>query len=153
MWELNCKESWALKNWCFWTVVLENTLERSPLDYKEIKPVYPKGNQSWTIIGRTDAEAEAPVLWPPNVKSWHIGKDSNAGKDWREEEIVGWHHWLNGHEFEQAQGDGEGQGSLACFSPWGCKKSSTSISDWTTTMQCWWYKIAILNFSSFLSFS
>ena len=97
MWELDHKEGWVLKNWCFWTVVLEKTLE-SPLDCKEIKPVHPKGNQPWIFIGRTDAEAEAPVLWPPDVKSWFIGKDTNAGKDWRkekgmtEDEIVGWHH-------------------------------------------------------------
>ena len=128
MWELDHKESWASKNWCFWTVVLEKTLE-SPLDCKEIKPVHPKGNQSRIFIGRTDAEAEAPILWPPDVKNWLIGKDPYAGKDWRreekgstEEEMVGWHHWLNGHEFEQTLGDGEEQGNLACYSPWGCKE-------------------------------
>ena len=104
------------------------TLE-SPLDCKAIKPVHPKGNQSWIVIGRTDAEAEAPILWPPDMKNWLLGKDPDAGKDQRQEEkgmtedeIVGWHHWLNGHEFEQAAGDGEGQGSLACYSPWGCKE-------------------------------
>ena len=108
-------------------MVLEKTLE-SPLDCKEIKPVNPKGNQSWIFIGRTDAEAEAPILWPPDVNSWLIRKD--AGEDWRQEEkemtedkMVKWHHWLNGHEFEQALGDGEGQGSLACYSPWGHKES------------------------------
>ena len=107
MWELDYKESWAPKNWCFWTVVLEKTLE-SPLDSKEIQPVNPKGNQPWIFIGRTDAEA--PVLWPPDAKNWHIGKDPDAGKDWRQEEkwtiedeMVGWHHWLSGREFEQAQ--------------------------------------------------
>ena len=106
MWELDYKESWAPKNWCLWTVVLEKTLE-SPLDCKEIQPVHPKGNQSWIFIGRTDAEAETPVLWPPDVKSWLIGKDPDAGKGWRREEkgttddeMVGWHHRLNGHEFE-----------------------------------------------------
>ena len=106
IWELDYKESWALKNWCFWTVMLEKTLE-SPLDCKEIQPVYPKGNQSWIFTGRTDAEAETPVLWPPDVKNWLIGKDPHAGKDWRreekrmiEDEMVGWHHWLNGHELE-----------------------------------------------------
>ena len=105
MWELDYKESWALKNWCFWFVVLEKTLE-SPLDCKEIQPVHPKGDQSWVFIGRTDAEAETPVLWPPCAKSWLIGKDPDAGKDWRQEEkgttedeMVGWHNWLNGHEF------------------------------------------------------
>ena len=104
MWELDYKESWALKNWCFWTVVLEKTLE-SPLDCKEIQAVHPKGNQSWTLIGRTDAEAETLILWPPDGKNWLIWKDPDAGKDWRweekvmtEDEMVGWHHWLNGHE-------------------------------------------------------
>ena len=105
MWELDYKESWALKNWCFWTVVLEKTLG-SPLDCKENQPVHPKGDQSWVFIGRTDSEAEAPILWPPDVKNWLTGKDPDAGKDWRwekgttEDEMVGWHHWLNGHEFE-----------------------------------------------------
>ena len=106
MWELDHKESWALKNWCFWTVALEKTLE-SPLDCKEIQPVHPKGNQSWIFIGRTDTEAETPILWPPDVKSWLIWKDPDAGKDWRreekgitEDEMVGWHHWFYGHEFE-----------------------------------------------------
>ena len=106
MWESDHKESWALKNWCFWTVVLEKTLE-SPLDCKEITPVHPKGNQPWIFIGRTDAEAETPILWPPDAKNWLIGKDPDAGKDWRQEEkgmtedeMVGWHHRLNGHEFE-----------------------------------------------------
>ena len=106
MWELDHKENWAPKNWCFWTVVLEKTLE-SPLDSKEIQPVHPKGNQSWIFIERTDAEAEAPVSQPPDVKNWLIGKDPDAGKDWgqeekgmTEDEMVGWHHQLNGHEFE-----------------------------------------------------
>ena len=103
MWELDYKENWASKNWCFWTVVLEKTLE-SPLDCNEIQPVHPKGNQSWIFIGRTDAEAETPILWPPDVMNWLIWKDPDAGKDWRreekgptEDEMVGWHHWLNGH--------------------------------------------------------
>ena len=128
MWELNYKESWAPKNWYFWTVVLEKTLE-SPLDCKEIQPVHPKGNQFWIFIGRTDAEAEPPILWPPDAKNWLIGKDSDAGKDWRQEEkgttedeMVGWHHQLNRHEFEQALEVGDGQESLACCSPWGCKE-------------------------------
>ena len=106
MWELNHKEIWAPKNWCFWTVVLEKTLE-SPLVYKEIKPVHPKGNQSWIFIGRTDAEAETPLLWPPGGKNWLTRKDPDAGEDCRwekkgmtEDEMVGWHHRLNGHEFE-----------------------------------------------------
>ena len=120
------KESGVPKNWCLWTVVLEKTLE-SPLECKEIKPVNPKGNQSWIFIGRTDTET--PIIWPPDVKDWLLGKDPDAGKDWRweekgmtEDEMVGWHHQLNGHEFEQAQGVGDGKRSLACCSPWGCKK-------------------------------
>ena len=105
LWELDYKESWALKNWCFWTVVLEKTLE-SPLDFKEIQPVHPKGDQSWIFIGKTDAEAETSILWPPYVKNRLIGKDPDAGKDWRQEkgmtedETVGWHHQLDGHGFE-----------------------------------------------------
>ena len=129
MWELDHKEDWALKNWCFWTVVLEKTLE-SPLDCKEIKPVHPKGNQSWIFTARTNAEAEAPILWPPDVKSWLTGKDPDAGKEgWQKEkkasgdEMAGWHHQLNKHEFEQPPGDSERQGSLACCSPWGHKES------------------------------
>ena len=132
MWELDYKESWALKNWCFWTVVLEKTLE-SPLDCKEIQPVHPKGDQSWVFIGRTDVEVEAPILWSPDAKSWLIGKDPDAGKDWGQEEkgtiedkMVGWHHWLNGHEFEQTQGDSEGQRSLVCCSSSGHKKLETT---------------------------
>ena len=127
MWELDHKESWVLKNWCFWAVVLEQTLERR-LDCKEIKPVNPKGNQLWTFIGKTDAEA--PDLWPPYGKSWLTGKDPDVGKDWGQEEnretgdeTVGWHYWLNGHEFEQTQGDSEGQESLMCCSSWGLKES------------------------------
>ena len=134
LWELGYKESWALKNWCFWTVVLEKTLE-SPLDCKEIQPVHPKGDQSWIFIGRTDAEAEAPILWPPDAKNWLIRKDPDAGKDWRQEEkgmtedeMVGWHHRLNRHEFEQTLGDGEGQGSLECCTPWGHKDSD--MTEW-----------------------
>ena len=124
MWELGYKVSWALKNWCFWTMVLEEIL-KSPLDCKEIQPVHPKGNQSWIFIGRTDAEAETPILWPPNVKNWLIWRASDAGKDWRREEkgmteyeMVGWHHWLNGHESEWTPGGSDRQGSLACHSPW-----------------------------------
>ena len=105
MWELEYKESWALKNWWFWTVVLEKTLE-SPLDCKEIQLIHPKGNQSWILIGRIDAKAEMPILWPPDTKSWLIGKDPDAGKYWRQEEkemtedeVAGWRHWLDGHEF------------------------------------------------------
>ena len=130
--ELDSKESWALKNWCFWTAVLEKTLE-SPLDYMEIKPVNPKRNQSWIFIARTDAEAEAPILWPPDMKNWLTGKDPDVEKDWRQEEkgmtedeMVGWQHQLDGHGFGQAPGVGDGQGSLACCSPWGCKESDTT---------------------------
>ena len=123
MWALEYKESWAWKNWCFWTVVSEKTLE-SPLDYKESQTVHRNENQAWIFIGRTDAEAETPILWPPNAKNWLIWKDPDAGKDWRleekgttENEMVGWHHWLDGYEFEQAPGVGDGQESLACCSP------------------------------------
>ena len=135
MWELDHKESWAPKNWGFWTVVLEKTLE-SPLDCKQIKPVHPKGNQSWIVIGRTDAEAEASGLWP-DAKNWLIGKDSDAGKDWRQEEkgttedeMVGWHHRLNGHEFEQLRElvmDRE----VWRAAVHGVAKSQTWLSNWT----------------------
>ena len=143
MWELDHKEVWALKNWCFWSVVLEKTLE-SPLDCTEIKPVNPKGNQHWIFIGRTDAEAETPILWSPDAKNWLTGKDPDAGKDWRQEdkgttedEMVRWHHWLNGHEFEQAPGGGDGQGGLACCSPWSCKESDmTEWLNWTELKIC-----------------
>ena len=134
MWKLDCKESWVPKNCCFWTVVLEKTLE-SLLDCKEIQPVHPKGNQSWIFNGRTDAEAETPILWPPDAKNWLIWKDPDAGKDWRQEEkgttedeVVGWHHRLNGHEFEWTPGVGDGQGGLVSCSPWGHKESE--LSDW-----------------------
>ena len=141
------------------TVVLEKTL-KSPLGHKEIKLVNPKGNQSWIFIGRTSTKVEAPVLWPPDAKNWLIGNDPDAGKDWRQEkgmtedEMVGWHHWLNGHEFEQAPGVGNGQGSLACCSPWGRKESDTPeqlnwtelhiyVPTWknlTSTWWMWWMK-------------
>ena len=137
MWELDYKESWASKNWCFWTVVLEKTLE-SLLDCKEIQPVHPNGNQAWMFIGRADAQAETPILWPPDVKNWLIWKDPEAEKDWRqkkwmtEDEMVGWHHWLDGHEFEQVPGTGDGQGSLVCYSPWGHKELDTTEQlNWT----------------------
>ena len=134
MWELDSEESWVPKNCCFWTVVLEKTLE-SPLDCKEIQPVYPIGNPSWILIGRTDTEAETPILWPPDAKSWLIGKYPDAGKDWGqqqkgtiEDEMVGWHHWLYGFEFEQTPGNSEGQGSLSGCSPWVCKESD--MTEW-----------------------
>ena len=131
MWELDYKESWVQKNWYFWTVVLEKTPE-SLLDCKAIQPVHPKGNQSWIFFGKTDAKAETPILWPSDVKNWLIEKDPDAGKDWRwekgmtEDEMVGWHHRLNGHEFGWAPGVGVGQGGLACCGSWGCKESDTT---------------------------
>ena len=139
MWELTIKKAeWAPKDWCFRTVVLEETLE-SPLDCKEIQPANPKGNQPWIFIGRTDAEAEASVICPPDAKNWLTGNDSDVGKDWGQEnrvtevEMVKWHHWLNGHESEQAPGDSEGQGSLECYSPWGCKEwDMTERLNWLT---------------------
>ena len=136
MWELDYKESWAWNSWCFWTVVLEKTLE-SPLDCKEIRPVHSKGDRSWVFFGSTDAKAETPILWPPHVKSWLIGKDSDAGRDWgqeekgtTEDEMAGWHHRLDGHEFEWTPGVGDGQGGLACCDSW-CHKSRIWLSNWT----------------------
>ena len=130
--ELDCKESWGLKNLCIWTAVLEKTLE-SLLDSKEIQPVHSKGDQSWIFIGRTDAEAETPILWPPDAKNWLTGKDPDAGQNWRreeeqtaEDEMVGWHHWLDGHEFEWTLGVGDGLRSLECWSPWGRKELDTT---------------------------
>ena len=127
--KLDHKESRAIKKWCFCTVMLEKTLY-IPLDCKEFQPGHPKGNQSWIFTGRTDAEAEAPILWPPQVMDWLIWKDPDAGKDWRQEEkgmredeMVGWHHQLNWHEFEQTPGNSEGLESLAWYSPWGSKES------------------------------
>ena len=130
MWELDYKESWVPKNWCFWTVVLEKTLE-SPLNCKEIQPVHPKGDQSWVFTERTDAEAETPVLWPSYEKSWliwkHPGKDSGQEeKGTTEDEMVGWHHPLNGHGFGWTLGVVDGQGGLACCSSWGRKESNTT---------------------------
>ena len=138
MWELDYEESLALKNWCFWTVVLEKTLE-SPLDCKEIQPVHSKGDQPWDFFGRTDAKAETQVLWPPHAKSWLIGKHSTAGrgcgleeKGMTEDEMAGWHHGLSGRESEWAPGDGDQQGGLACCGSWGCKESDTTERlNWT----------------------
>ena len=145
MWELDYKESWVSKNWCFWIVVLEKTLE-SPLNCKEIQSVNPKGNESWIFIGRTDAEAETPIPWPPDAKNWLIGKDPDAGKDWgqeekwmTEDEIVGWHHRLNGHGFGWTPGVGDGQGDLVCCGSWGRKESDmTEWLNWTESSQ-WLY--------------
>ena len=128
----------APKNWCFWTVVLEKTLE-SPLVYKEIQPVHSKGDKSWVFFGRNDAKAETPVLWPPHAKSWLIGKDSDAGRDWEQEEkettedeMAGWHHWYNGHGFGWTPGVGDGQEGLACYGSWGPKESyMTEWLNWT----------------------
>ena len=146
MWELVHKEGWALKHLSIWIVVLEKTLE-SPLDSKEIKSVNPKRNQPWIFIGRTDAEAEAPILWPPDVKSWLIGKEPDAGKDWRqkekraaEDEMVAWHHWLNGQEFEQTPGDSGGQRRLVCCSP--CGQKELDMTDWITSHKLIWGKLS-----------
>ena len=136
MWELDCEESWAPKNWCFWTVVLEKTLE-SPLDCKKILPVHSEGDQPWDFFGGNDAKAETPVLWPPHVKSWIIGKDSDAGRDWEQEEkgttedeMAGWHPWLV--SLEWTRGVGDGQGGLACCDSWGRKElDTTERLNWT----------------------
>ena len=140
MWELDCEEGWAPKNWCFWSVVLEKTLE-SPLDCKEIQLVHSKGNQSWVFFGRNDTKAETPVLWPPHEKSWLIGKYSDVGRDWgqedkgtTEDEMAGWHHWLDGREFEWTLGVGDGQGGLMCCNS-RVAKSRTRLSDWTELNQ------------------
>ena len=133
-----CEGSGELNNWCFWTVVLEKTLE-SPLDCKEIQPVHSEGDQPWNFFGRNDAKAEAPVLWPPHAKGWLIGKDSDAGRYWgqeekgtTEDEMAGWHHWLNGHESEWTLGVGDGQGGLVCCNSCGCKESDTTEQlNWT----------------------
>ena len=146
MWELDYKESWAPKNRCFWTVVLEKILE-SPLDCKEIHPVHSKGDQTWVFFGRTDAKADTPILWPLHVKSWLIGKDSDAGRDWgqeekgtTEDEMAGWHHRLNGREFEWTPGVGDRQGGLACCNSWGRKESDTTEwLNWTESPDFYLY--------------
>ena len=141
-WELDCEESWAPKNWCFWSVVLEKTLG-SPLDCKEIQPVHCEGDQPWDFFGRNDAKAETPVRWPPHTKSWLIGKNSDAGRDLGQEEkgtiedeMAGWHHWLNGRESQWTPGVDDGQGGLACCDSWGCK-------DWDTTEWLNWTELII----------
>ena len=132
MWDLDHREGWAWKNWCFWIVVLEKTL-KSPLDCKKIQPVHPKGNQFWIFIVRTEAEVEVLILWPPDAKSWLIWKDPDSGKDWgqeekgtAEDEMTGWYHQFNGHEFGWAPAVGDGQGGLACCSSWAYKESDTT---------------------------
>ena len=142
-WELNCEESWPLKNWCFWTVVLEKTLE-SPLDCKEVQPVHPKGVQSWVFIARTDAKAETPIFWPPHAKSWLIGKDPDARRHWgqeekgtTEDEMAGWHHQLNGHESGWTLGVGDGQGGLVCCDSWGHEElNTTERLIWLSGKEC-----------------
>ena len=136
MWELDCEEGWAPKDWCVWTVVLEKTLE-SPLDCKEIQPVHSEGDQPWDCFGRNDVKAETPILWPPLAKNWLTGKDSDAGRDWgqeekgmTEDEMAGWHHWLDGRESEWTPGVGDGQGGLVCCDS-RVAKGWTRLSDWT----------------------
>ena len=154
MWELDCEESWTPKNWCFWTAVLEKTLE-SPLDCKEIQPVHSKGDQPWDFFGRNDAKAETPVLWPPHVKSWLTGKDSDAGRDWGQEEkgmteddMAGWHHWLDGRESEWTLGVGDGQGGLAYCDSWSCRVGHDWVTElnWKATFGLTWF----LEFSGLL---
>ena len=149
MWELDYKKSWVPKNWCFWTVFLEETLE-SPLDCKEIQPVNLKGHQSWMFIGRTDAEAETPIFWPPHAKSWLIGKDPDAGKDWEQEEkettedgMVGWHHRLSGLGFGWTLGVGDGQGGLACCDSWGRRVGHNWVTELNWT-EIYWMPIIYL---------
>ena len=144
MWELDCEEGWAPKNWCFLTVVLQKTLE-SPLDCKEIQPVRSEGDQPWDFFGRNDAKAETPVLWPPHTKSWLIGKDSDAGRDWgqeekgtTEDEMAGRHHWLDGRESEWTPGVVDEQGGLACCDSWGHNESDmTERLNWTEGVKIW----------------
>ena len=147
MWELDHKEGWAPKTWCFWAMVLEKTFE-SPLDCKKIQPVHPKRNQSWIFIGRTDAEAETPILWPTDAKNWLTGKDPDAGKDWRQEEkgttedeMAGWHHGLDGRESEWTPGDGDEQGGLACCDSWGRKELDTNWTALSATELNWIPKV------------
>ena len=147
MWELDCEEGWALKNWCFWSVVLEKTLE-SPLYSKEIQPVHFERDQPWDFFGRNDAKAETPVLWPPHAKCWLIGKYSDAGRDWgqeekrtTEDEVAGRHHRLDGHEFGWTPSVGDGQGGLACCDSWGPKESDMTEQlnwlNWTDVLIKW----------------
>ena len=142
MWELDSEESWEPKNWCFWTVVLEKTLE-SPLDCKEIQPVHPKGDQSWVFHQKDWCWSWTPILWPPHAKIWLIGKDPDAGRDWGqkekgsiEDEMAGWHHWLDGSEFEWTPGVGDGQGGLECCDSWGCKE--LDMTEWLNRTELNW---------------
>ena len=145
MWELDCEEGWVPKDWCFWTVVLEKTLE-SPLDCKEIQPAHSEGDQPWDFFGRNDAKAETPILWPPHAKCWLIGKDSDAGRAWGQEEkgttgaeVAGWHYWLNGRESEWTPGVGDRQGGLACYDSWGRKESDMAERlNWTELINILW---------------
>ena len=148
MQELDYKESWMLKNWCFWTVVLEKTLE-NPLDCQEIQQVHSKGDQSWIFIGRAHVEAKAPIFWPPDAKNWLIWKDPDVGKDWRqdekgttEDEMAGWHHWLNGRESGWTPGVGDGQGGLACCDSWGRKELNTT--EWLNNKKKQFYTMVTL---------
>ena len=166
MWELDHKEGWVPKNWCFLAVMFEKTLE-SPLNCKEIQPVNPKGNKSGIFTGMTDVETETSILWPPDVKSWFIAEDSDAGKDRRqgekkttENELVGWHHWLDGHEFDQTPGYGKGQGILACCSPWSHKESDTTeipnnnnscLTAWFTAKPIYWHQVLMKESITFIS--
>jgi len=165
MWVLDCEEGWVPKNWCFWTLVLEKTLESS-LACKEIQPVHSKGDQSWVFIGKTDAVAETPILWPRHVKSWLTGKDSDAGRDWgqeekgmTEDEMAGWHHWLDGYEFEWTPGVGDGQGGLACCDSWGCRVRHNWATElnWMTVIYCMFVIVVVVivnfQFSSIQSLS
>ena len=165
MWELDCEESWVLRNWCCWTVLLAKSLE-SPLAFKEIQPVHSKGDQFWVFIGRTDAKAETPVLWPPHVKSWLFGEDSDAGRDWGQEEkgttedgMAGWHRWLNGRDSGWTPGDGDGQGGLACCDSWGRKESDmTERLNWTElifaiVLSSSWINLNCYMVSSFVSYN
>ena len=152
MWELDCEESWVPKNWCFWTAMLEKTLE-SPLDCKDIQPVHSKGDQPWVFLGRNDAKAETAVRWPPDTKIWLIGIDSDAVRDWgqeekgpTEDEMAGWHHRLDGCEFEWTLGVGDGQGGLVCCNSW-VTKSQTLLSDWTDWLCFKYYFKIILDFA------
>ena len=159
MWELDYKESWVPNNWCFWTVLLEKTLE-SPLDCKEIQPVHPKGNQSWVFLGRNDAGAETPILWPPDAKNWLIGKDPDAGRDWgqeeemTEDEMSGWHHWVNAHGFGWTPGVGDRQGGLVCCDSWGRKEfNMTEWLNWTELRLLFVEKFLIIAKISFVPIS